>query len=301
MFADSPFASKAAYSFPAMNWPFASWGAHFVVANGPKFYERITLTGGIPLFVVGNAAATLDSISTPVSGSQVRLAERGILFMERNSHSLQFYMLNNEGIERDYVQILGADTGSIYNTLRYKKTGGLKAGADGAEVSFGNAEGQALSGPTLWQKIQEGSWNRVDTLPTLGDVLAWPYLKKCVFLLGDDPVTAYYWNNANESFDILVTAPGASYHNGSKTQLPVPTFDPVSGETAGVAINHLYNDVEIWYSVNGGSFVQLASFPTDKRVFFDNGGAWWIAAFARRTGDIDSEVSIANYVSPFEA
>jgi len=304
-FRDTFVSSKALYSYPVMNWPFAAWGATMILAAGPRHYERILHTSGIPVIVNGcatNDDTTMDDFGPPVTGSQVRAKIPGIFTIDYNSYSLSCTFLGWDGTVADKFEVFGPDSSKLSLYVNTAPGGGIKVGPDGTKLDFGTGASQALeAGPENWIKLQQGNIIRQETFPTVADITHFPYLGKNLIMSGDDPASLYYWNLANQTWDLLVKGQVPSYWNGSKLKLAPPNFWPASGTiTAVTEISHMDPAVEIWYSINGALFTQLTTFPTDGRVYFGQTGNWWIAAYARKAGSLDSEVSWVSYHAPFK-
>lgn len=303
-FRDTPTCSKTSYSFPNMNWPFVTWGASLVLCGGAKFYERIDLGGGVPLIVCGTAFDTttgMDNFGTPVTGSQVRVRAPGFLTIDANFHSLNLTFIDSLGIAQDSIILNAPDTTNVYLTTKINEDNGLLVNGLGLGLSFGTAQNQVLSGPSVYTSIQGGRVIRVDTLPAATVVRDWPYRRDCIWMVGDDPCGLYYYNEANQSIDLIITAPHVSYWAGARTRLAQPTFSYSDGsQTAFTQINHVDSTVQIWYSVNGSTFVQMTNWSTNPRVFNTSTSPWWIAAYARKSGSIDSLVAYASYTALFK-
>jgi hypothetical protein len=293
VFQDSPKASKTGYSFPNMDWPFVAWGATLVIAAGPYFYERIDLGSGVWLIVNGaaqNTTASTDTFGTPISGSTVRLAFSGLLVLETTSYSLTAKFVKLDGSIGDSFEIVAPNTSKLYLNTNFEVGAGIRTGLGGYRADFGTADKQVLTGTDLWQTIQMGRVIRVPTDPTTIDFYYNPYLKECLFIVGDDPGVLKYYNKANDSVDVFGLA---SVHGGTLVQTDPPTLSPSNGsQSARCAITHPDPDVTILVSVNGGAFYELLDWATTP-ILFSGQSPWWVAAYAIKPGMVPPETPSA--------
>ncbi|MER3468329.1 MAG: alkaline phosphatase, partial [Thermoflexus sp.] len=97
-----PYSSGLHGSTPALQWPFARWGAHAVLAGHDHSYERIE-RDGIVYFVNGlGGHPARYPFRTPVPGSQVRYwARHGALWVEADATTLVFRFITVDGKEID--------------------------------------------------------------------------------------------------------------------------------------------------------------------------------------------------------
>lgn len=97
-----PYSSGLHGSTPALQWPFARWGAHAVLAGHEHSYERIE-RDGIVYFVNGlGGHPARYPFRTPVPGSQVRYwARHGALWVEADATTLVFRFITVDGKEID--------------------------------------------------------------------------------------------------------------------------------------------------------------------------------------------------------
>lgn len=77
-----PFSSGPHQATPALQWPYAEWGASLVLAGHDHTYERFSI-GGLPYVVTGLGGASIYQFSTIAEGSLVRYnAGLGVLLLE---------------------------------------------------------------------------------------------------------------------------------------------------------------------------------------------------------------------------
>lgn len=300
VFRDSPVASKTGYSFANMDWPFASWGATMVVASGVKFVERITLDGGIPLFLVGGAweQSSADTVGTPLADSQYRYnSNPAFLVLDINAYSYRAFFVDTAGQILDDNSTVLTSSYKVKPAVITKPNSGLIHSTTGISADFGSADGQVLSGTDLYTAIQDGRLVRVTALPSISEVRATPWYKNCLFLVGDDPPSGiYYWNRAYGDFSLFI-APSfvTSYYSGARPVLDPPTFSPTGGKAAGTAINHGVSGVIFYVSVDGASFVTVDPADSNKVYFGVTEGPHWVAAYATKTGYEDSSIAVAQF------
>ena len=104
-----PHSSSLAHgSTPALQWPYAAWGAAAVLAGHDHTYERI-VRDGIVYFVNGIGAADRYPIGLPVAGSEVRFnADWGALLIEATTSTITYTLAARTGVVYDtYVQQAG--------------------------------------------------------------------------------------------------------------------------------------------------------------------------------------------------
>lgn len=304
MFNQAPFASKAAYSFPGMDWPFAEWGADAVFCGGAKFYERLE-KNGIPYFVVGTFADTPDTIGTPIVESRFTDASKGFLTCEFNEYSLRFYFVRDDGNVVDLVEKVHKDTNRISSNVVLAPAGGIVNTEMGISLDYGVADGKVQSHFSDYMRDSEGRLIYLDTAPSPEVVRANGWLKKCLFVVGDDPPAIYYWNKASSTVELWLPSglSSISLFGGTRTQLAPPSFNPVDGTIAvSTLVFHIDPeepdpDVVLWVSINGSDFGQQGTNPA--RLYFGSpkAGKTVIAAFASKVGFIDSEISFAQFGS----
>jgi hypothetical protein len=307
-FNDAPDASVDGYSFAAMDWPFATWGANLVLCSGVKIYERIELAEGVWMVVNGVTAdddSVFDSVGTPIDGSEVRAdtGAQGILVLEANETQMRVRHVSTAGSIIDDFTIDGPDTQNLTLRTKIKPSYGIRVGEAGHELDFGTADNQVLSGPEIYLGTKTGKIIRVDTVPDPEEIMLWPHLHDCIWMVGDDPCQLYYWNASNQSVDLLLTAPNPSYHNGSKTRLAVPTITVIGTEDAamGATLDHTDTTVEIHYSLDGQEFfTQIPDWTTNPMILNSTDKPWWLAAFARKSGYIDSYIVYRSFRPNFK-
>lgn len=101
-----PYSSSTVHgSTPALQWPYASWGATAVLAGHDHSYERI-LRDGIVYFVNGIGGADLYPLGAPVAGSQLRFnADYGAMLIEATTEVMTYTLATRTGAIQDvYVQ-----------------------------------------------------------------------------------------------------------------------------------------------------------------------------------------------------
>lgn len=101
-----PHSSSLAHgSTPALQWPYADWGAAAVLAGHDHTYERI-VRDDIVYFVNGIGGADRYPIGVPVAGSQVRFnADYGALLIEATASTITYTLAARTGVIYDtYVQ-----------------------------------------------------------------------------------------------------------------------------------------------------------------------------------------------------
>lgn len=303
MFYDAPFASKSGYSFSAMDWPFGDWGADAVFCSGVGFYERLQ-KGGIPYFVLGTFRSTLETPGTAIAESRFNLSAKGFLTCEFNERSLRFYFINTEGRAYDLVERVHKDTNVISSNIRLAANSGLRNTENGLSLDFGVADGKALGSFDRFIQISESRFVQMDTIPTADFIRANGWLKKCMYLIGDDPPKIYYWNKASSTVEKWLPdgMSDVSLFSGARTKLVVPGFSPDASPSLSTLVYHIDPDdpdpdVTLWISINGSEFSAQANNPAF--IFFGNPktGKTVISAFATKVGFIDSDISSIQYES----
>ncbi len=101
-----PYSSSLAHgSTPAMQWPYAVWGATAVLAGHDHTYERI-VRDGIVYFVNGIGGADRYPIGPPIAGSEARFnADWGAMLIEATTETITYTLAARTGVVYDtYVQ-----------------------------------------------------------------------------------------------------------------------------------------------------------------------------------------------------
>jgi hypothetical protein len=100
-FHHAPYSSGPHGSAAFMQWPFAEWGAHAVLAGHDHLYERVT-HDDFPYFVNGLGGASRYDFAVPIAGSQVRYnGDFGAMLVEASPESLAFQFITRAGIVVD--------------------------------------------------------------------------------------------------------------------------------------------------------------------------------------------------------
>jgi tartrate-resistant acid phosphatase type 5 len=105
-----PYSSGDHGSTPAMQWPFAQWGADLVLSGHDHHYERIERDGIV--YVINGLGGNPDryDLRSPVPGSAVRWnADHGAMVVEATAESLELRFVTASGREIDR-RVLGTDT-----------------------------------------------------------------------------------------------------------------------------------------------------------------------------------------------
>jgi hypothetical protein len=293
-------ASVSGYSYPSMDWPFASWGASCVIASGSRIVEHF-VKDGIPYFSVGAVRSTLNTVGTPIAGSVYRYAaEKGIFYFDVNQYSIKFGFTVVTGAIPYTYELIGSSSGAVEVTV--KTAGGIFVDDTGINVDFGTADDQALSGSSLYQTILTGRIQHMDTLPSVADVRQNPALKNTLILVGSDPVDAYFFHPVSQQMVLFSRSSLGSYsYNPSPTpQLDPPIISPASGTRSAVVVSHTDPTVTIYYAVGQyDSFSVLSTFPTDGTIPIQSSARKvWVAAYAVKLGYRDSEITIQSYKTP---
>lgn len=105
----APLSSGLHGSYPALQWPFAAWGAEAVLAGHDHDYERI-LRDGAAYFVNGSGGASLYPLgppfTQPIPGSQVRFwGQHGAMLIEASETLIRFQFITTSGGVVDTYQI----------------------------------------------------------------------------------------------------------------------------------------------------------------------------------------------------
>lgn len=93
-----PYSSGLSHgSTPALQWPYAEWGATAVLAGHDHAYERLQREGVVYL-VVGSSGQPLNTSGPPITGSQViYTAQHGALLMTASPTTLTVQFVNVAG------------------------------------------------------------------------------------------------------------------------------------------------------------------------------------------------------------
>ena len=92
-----PYSSGSHGSSDWMQWPFAAWGAHAVLAGHDHLYERL-LVDGIPYFTDGAGGGGLYNFETPLPECQFRYnANYGAMLVTASGTEIQFEFYNRTG------------------------------------------------------------------------------------------------------------------------------------------------------------------------------------------------------------
>jgi hypothetical protein len=102
----APWSSGQNGSHPALQWPYAAWGASAVIAGHDHTYERI-MRDGLPYFVNGAGGYALYSFLTPIAGSAVRFnGDFGAMLVEVDSKGAVFRFITRTGTTVDAYTVL---------------------------------------------------------------------------------------------------------------------------------------------------------------------------------------------------
>lgn len=304
-FRDSPYASRAGYSFVNMQWPLKSWGATAVIAAGVRFSERLNYDTDLPLFVAGGAweNSSAETIGTPLAASQFRYnSNPAILVLDINTNSISSKLMTLDGLVFDkYTLTLPADA-LTRSTVDLSVNNGLRHYADGIGVDNYFALGQVYNPVDVFFELMEGRvyvLSDADFTALTNQVATKPWLKKSLFLVGENPFTNLYgWNAHTETF-VVVIAPGSvsTTSVAALTVLDPPTITPSSGEAGGCRVQHVTAATELWIAIDGGDFFEAADL-TDHYVYFGTPGRHWVAAYARKATFADSSIVTAQLTTP---
>jgi hypothetical protein len=92
-----PYSSGSHGSQTTMQWPYAAWGADFVLAGHDHTYERIA-ADGITYFVNGLGGRSIYGFGAPVPGSQVRYnGDYGAMLVQASQGQITFHFINRSG------------------------------------------------------------------------------------------------------------------------------------------------------------------------------------------------------------
>ncbi|MBV7336276.1 hypothetical protein KFU94_50195 [Chloroflexi bacterium TSY] len=84
-------------SHPLLQWPYAQWGAHAVLAGHDHSYERI-LRDDIVYFVNGLGGKSRRDFDPPIEGSQLRYNDQfGAMVVDASPETLSFRFINTHG------------------------------------------------------------------------------------------------------------------------------------------------------------------------------------------------------------
>jgi tartrate-resistant acid phosphatase type 5 len=104
-FHHSPYSSGLHGPVDWMQWPFAEWGAHFVITGHDHTYERISREE-ITYFVNGLGGAAIYTFIIPTEGSQVRYNDQyGAMLVEAEERTIRFQFINLQGTIIDDFQV----------------------------------------------------------------------------------------------------------------------------------------------------------------------------------------------------
>lgn len=105
-FHHAPYSSGLHGPIEWMQWPFATWGADFVVSGHDHTYERINREG-IIYFVNGLGGGSIYSFIIPTAGSQVRYNDDyGAMWVEASEKDIHFRFINRqEQVIDDHVVV----------------------------------------------------------------------------------------------------------------------------------------------------------------------------------------------------
>ena len=96
-----PYSSGMHGSESGMQWPYATWGADFVMSGHDHDYERIE-ADGIVYFVNGLGGSSSYPFMTPVDGSQVRYTDDfGAMLVDASAGAVRFRFINRSGLVVD--------------------------------------------------------------------------------------------------------------------------------------------------------------------------------------------------------
>jgi hypothetical protein len=80
-----------------MQWPFAAWGADFVLSGHDHTYERIS-RDGITYFVNGLGGASIYTFFITTEGSQARYNDDyGAMLVDASESNIRFQFINRQG------------------------------------------------------------------------------------------------------------------------------------------------------------------------------------------------------------
>jgi len=117
-----PYSSGDHGSTPALQWPYAAWGADVVLAGHDHDYERL-LRNGIPYFVNGLGGRATDPFGTIVSGSQIRYnGDYGAMLVDANEAQITFQFITRAGVVIDSYALEAVPPLSPTSTVTLTKT-----------------------------------------------------------------------------------------------------------------------------------------------------------------------------------
>ncbi len=111
-------------SVPAMQWPYAAWGADAVIAGHDHTYERID-QNGIPYFVNGLGGKSIYLMGPPIEGSQVTYtADYGAMRVtaDQDEMSLEFINVDNtlvDSVTTDGDAPFPRSSGNVENRILF--------------------------------------------------------------------------------------------------------------------------------------------------------------------------------------
>jgi hypothetical protein len=98
----APHSSGRHGSTPALQWPFAAWGADAVIAGHDHAYERIERDGVVYLVNGLGGHGKRYEFTTPVAGSAIRFNEaHGAMRVHATAHELRFEFVAVDGRQID--------------------------------------------------------------------------------------------------------------------------------------------------------------------------------------------------------
>jgi hypothetical protein len=118
-----PYSSSSTHgNTPALQWPFAAWGASLVIAGHDHTYERI-LKNGFPYVVNGLGGRPLYAFrETPEEGSLVRYNENyGAAFITATPSRLTLTVYSIAQVLIDSVSLTASDTIRLPSTFRLEQ------------------------------------------------------------------------------------------------------------------------------------------------------------------------------------
>jgi hypothetical protein len=96
-----------------MQWPYAAWGADFVMSGHDHTYERIE-ADGIVYFVNGLGGSSSYGFNIPISGSEVRYRDDfGAMLVEASPGAVNFRFINRGGMVIDDYTYNEQPAGSV--------------------------------------------------------------------------------------------------------------------------------------------------------------------------------------------
>jgi hypothetical protein len=93
-----PYSSGSHGPTPALQWPFAAWGATAVLTGHDHDYERLEV-GGFPYMVVGLGGTSIYPFNSPLPGSLVRFNDDyGAMRVTADTSSITFEFITQAGV-----------------------------------------------------------------------------------------------------------------------------------------------------------------------------------------------------------